>query len=232
MSSPNYIDYPRINGFADPNLRTIAYPKDVIIASPPKSQFQNPFKQQNAKESKKKPKESKKSKTNNTRHQQAQPVMAMDIRNNNMSHVNYAYDNDKTYDLIAPENNIHMQSQDDLFQKSSQTCSEEFLIQSQYHNNQLKLGRKESAQHIPHSFEKHMVKNFQNLTTNSSPTGTYSLDTSIETTNQNSKYTDSTSIFTDTHSLKDEDAWLPILNIAEEEVFFISLKDFSFIKFT
>lgn len=146
----------------------------------------------------------------------------MDTRTNNMSHVNYAYDNDRTYDLIAPENNIHTQSQDDLFQKSSQTCSEEFLIQSQYHNNQLKLGRKESAQHIPHSFEKHMVKNFQNLTTNSSPTGTYSLDTSIETTNQNSKYTDSTSICTDTHSLKDEDAWLPILNIAEEEVFFIA----------
>ena len=32
---------------------------------------------------------------------------------------------------------------------------------------------------------------------------------------------ESTSVCTDSHSLKDEDAWLPILNIAEEEVYFI-----------
>lgn len=110
--------------------------------------------------------------------------------------------------------------QDDVFQqRSSQSHSDEFLIEShmnqQNGNYNIKLGRKESAQHIPQSFERHMAKNFQNLTTNSSPSGSYSLDTSIE--NQNSKYTDSTSICTD-HSLKDEDAWLPILNIAEEEV--------------
>ena len=103
----------------------------------------------------------------------------------------------------------------ELFQSNSQTHSDDFLIESQLQNFQ--LGRRESAQHIPQSFERQMAKNFQNLTTNSSPTGTYSLDTSIETSNQNSKYTDSTSICTD-HSLKDEDAWLPILNIAEEEV--------------
>jgi len=86
------------------------------------------------------------------------------------------------------------------------------------HRNNIKLGRKDSAQHIPQSFERNMAKNLKNLTTNSSPSGSYSLDTSIETSiNLNSKYTDSTSICTD-HSLKDEDAWLPILTIAEEEV--------------
>jgi len=110
------------------------------------------------------------------------------------------------------------QSQEELFQQNIHTHSDEFLIESQMHRNNIKLGRKDSAQHIPQSFERNMAKNLKNLTTNSSPSGSYSLDTSIETSiNLNSKYTDSTSICTD-HSLKDEDAWLPILTIAEEEV--------------
>ncbi len=237
LSSPNYIDYPRLNGHTDPHLRTIAYPCDVIISSPPKNQFKNIFRQQ---PNSKKPK-SKSEKQLKKDHLKT-PVIILDkeytsekTKQQTNSHVNYAYDNEIMFSAPAQTSQIQNvqsdnlskvqpffwkgeQSQEELFQQNIHTHSDEFLIESQMHRNNIKLGRKDSAQHIPQSFERNMAKNLKNLTTNSSPSGSYSLDTSIETSiNLNSKYTDSTSICTD-HSLKDEDAWLPILTIAEEEV--------------
>ncbi len=242
LSSPNYIDYPRINGHTDPHLRTIAYPRDVVISSSPKNHFKNIFRQQpNSKKSKSKTDKNVK-KDNRTKNLKS-PVIILDKeytneknkQQQNNSHVNYAYDSEIMFSTpaqIVQSENVKSEksskiqpffwkaehSQEELFQQNIHTHSDEFLIESQMHKNNIKIGRKDSALHIPQSFERNMVKNLKNLTTNSSPSGTYSLDTSIENSiNQNSKYTDSTSICTD-HSLKDEDAWLPILNIAEEEV--------------
>ena len=56
---------------------------------------------------------------------------------------------------------------------------------------------------IPHSFEKHMAINFHNLTFNSSPANSTSLETGSDLINHYSKYTDTTSISTE-QSLKDE----------------------------
>lgn len=228
-TSSNNIDFPRPNSNPNSHLKPNAYTRDVIISSQPtKCHFKGYF----GNDRKKKLKESSK-KTDALKSKPGQPMkVEVPIELNLNSHVNFAYDNEILFDAMKPgelkshiiaektamnpyfaKNNID----NEYFQSSSQTHSDDFLIESQLQNFQ--LGRRESAQHIPQSFERQMAKNFQNLTTNSSPTDSYSLDTSIETSNQNSKYTDSTSICTD-HSLKDEDAWLPILNIAEEEVCF------------
>ncbi len=154
---------------------------------------------------------------------------------NNKIAINSYEDIDKMNSKIQPFFWQQALNHEDIHQGMFQTTpapahSQEFLIESsdlrnQYHHHQnyhnptqnIKLNRRESAQFIPQSFERQMARNFQHLTNNSSPTNSCSLDTSIENSNQNSKYTDSTSVCTD-HSLKDEDAWLPILNIAEEEV--------------
>lgn len=105
--------------------------------------------------------------------------------------------------------------------------------------------KRESSQLLPQSIEKQMAKNFQSIKptfpgmmTDSVMMIPSSLETSIENNNTNnnnnhnntysnihpatSKYTDSTSLpySSAEQSLKDEDAWLPILTIAEEQVRF------------
>lgn len=100
-----------------------------------------------------------------------------------------------------------------------------------YKNNERKLEVAKIINNIPFSFEKQMARNFHNLTYNSSPGNSTSLETgSSEFINRYSKYTDTTSISSANQSLKDEDAWLPILNLAEEQVihFFFKFKLLSF----
>lgn len=98
-----------------------------------------------------------------------------------------------------------------------------------YKNNERKLEVAKIINNIPFSFEKQMAKNFHNLTCNSSPANSSSLETgSSEFFNRYSKYTDTTSISTN-QSLKDEDAWLPILNLAEEQVIFLTYLNLFFL---
>ena len=87
-----------------------------------------------------------------------------------------------------------------------------------HHKSDLfKNQRRLDTHSIPQSLEKQMARNLQNLTNNSSPANSTTLETGSDFINRYSKYTDSTSISTE-HSLRDEDAWLPILNLAEEQV--------------
>ena len=118
------------------------------------------------------------------------------------------------------------------------TYSSQLPFETQSANNIINVNnisnvnvRRESSQHLPQSIEKQMARNLQHLThlpqasnnTNTNNNNTSSHEMSIENTNLTSKYTDSTSLPSVDQSLKDEDAWLPILNIVEEQVnnFFI-----------
>jgi hypothetical protein len=105
------------------------------------------------------------------------------------------------------------------------------LIRNSIRENRVLNLKRESSQLLPHSIERQMARNFQNIkaTTTAVPVAvkypdvsvnSSSLETSIENNNHISKYTDSTSLPSNSAelSLKDEDAWLPILNIAEEQV--------------
>jgi hypothetical protein len=109
----------------------------------------------------------------------------------------------------------------------------------------LRKDNKSSTQHLPLSIEKQLVNNFKNLNnqkgvilldaslnnnsinynntlTEQLSFETISIDNSsssshYHTTNNYSRYSDTISLETN-HSLNDEDAWLPILNIVEEQV--------------
>jgi hypothetical protein len=91
-------------------------------------------------------------------------------------------------------------------------------ISSHLVRQQQQQHHQKSKHNLPQSIEKPMVHNFQNMKQISSVS--YQID--MNDFNNLSKITDtdSTSLQSTTseHSLRDEDAWLPILSIAEEEV--------------
>ena len=87
--------------------------------------------------------------------------------------------------------------------------------------------RKDNSQHLPQSIEKPMAKNFKSLNVGVPPKAVPdSEEESSSAHSQASKgqgheetrHNDSTSLSITDQSLRDEDAWLPILNIAEEQV--------------
>jgi hypothetical protein len=85
--------------------------------------------------------------------------------------------------------------------------------------------RRESSQHLPQSIEKQMARNLQHLkhlpqASHNDNNNQISSSHEVSIENTTSKYTDNTSLPSTDQSLKDEDAWLPILNIVEEQVNF------------
>ena len=95
--------------------------------------------------------------------------------------------------------------------------------------------RKDNSQHLPQSIEKPMAKNFKNMNIGLPPNAVpdsdeetsqsqpikIDLKSSVQVKPDNdmdNRINDSTSLSITDQSLRDEDAWLPILNIAEEQV--------------
>jgi hypothetical protein len=126
--------------------------------------------------------------------------------------------------LNSKSNNVNNLEKNDIYQTKESTSgnSKEFLVELVRAATETRMAniRKENSQHLPPSIEKQMAKNFKSLSFNPSPTISSSFELSVENNNHHSKCTDTTSLCTD-QSLKDEDAWLPILNIAEEQVNYI-----------
>ncbi len=148
------------------------------------------------------------------------------------SHINYGYNltfnsdmllnEDDTFKRIVPNQQSSMSFRDseanNEFNLRAFWKNENNLDNIIHHKSDLfKNQRRADSHSIPHSFEKQMAMNLHNLTYNSSPANSTTLETGSDFINRYSKYTDSTSISTE-HSLRDEDAWLPILNLAEAEV--------------
>ena len=77
---------------------------------------------------------------------------------------------------------------------------------------------RESSQLLPQSIEKQMAKNLQSLKFTSNIANSASC---LDNCNQISKFTEGTSLPTgNEQQLRDEDAWLPILNLVQEQVKF------------
>jgi len=142
------------------------------------------------------------------------------------THINYAYNlTFNSSDTVYNNNNNNNKTKLQV-QKSSTTTEldnhnsknsfnlKAFWKNSEHNNtnldnkindrNKKKLEVAKIINNIPHSFEKHMAINFHNLTYNSSPANSNSLETGSDFINHYSKYTDSTSISTEQQSLKDE----------------------------
>ncbi len=78
---------------------------------------------------------------------------------------------------------------------------------------------RESSQLLPQSIEKQMAKNLQSLKFTSNIANSASC---LDNCNQISKYTEGTSLPAgNEQQLRDEDAWLPILNLVQEQVIFL-----------
>ena len=150
------------------------------------------------------------------------------------SHINYGYNltfnsdmllnEEDTFKKIAPNQQSSISSRDAKADNKSEFNLKAFwknennLDNIIHHKSDLyKNQRRLDTHSIPQSLEKQMAMNLHNLTYNSSPANSTTLETGSDFINRYSKYTDSTSISTE-HSLRDEDAWLPILNLAEEQV--------------
>lgn len=93
--------------------------------------------------------------------------------------------------------------------------------------------RKDNSQHLPQSIEKPMAKNFKSMNVGVPPKAVPDSSEEESSSSSSSSKTevaerqeaaaadrnnDSTSLSITDQSLRDEDAWLPILNIAEEQV--------------
>lgn len=156
--------------------------------------------------------------------------------NNNEQQATYANAKPTNVARASSSNGPVVQVQTRKASFSIQNLNE--LIRNSIKENRVFNLKRESSQLLPHSIERQMAKNFQNIKTTSTAVPvaakypdaqvthhnhhqpSSSLETSIENNNHISKYTDSTSLPSNTEqSLKDEDAWLPILNIAEEQVY-------------
>jgi hypothetical protein len=197
-------EYPRLNNY-NSNLNTISYPRELIMIS-----------------------KGQKNTTSTINIRGDDNSSEMNSHNNRNSehfaehtHINYAYN--LTFNSSDTVNNNKTKLQ---VQKSSTTTEldnnnsrNSFNLKAFWKNNEHKntnLDNKISDRNkkklevakiinnIPHSFEKHMAINFHNLTYNSSPANSNSLETGSDFINHYSKYTDSTSISTEQQSLKDE----------------------------
>lgn len=218
-------EYPRLNHY-NSKLNTISYPRELIIASSPIKKLYRAA-EASVNESEQELQSDASSRKNSEQYAEH-------------SHVNYGYN--LTFDSDLPfesntynkNNNTNHYNQNKLsvssidsnnfnlkaFWKNEKNLDNIIHQKSDMYERRLELAK--IVNNIPHSFEKQMARNFHNLTGNSSsPINSASLETgSSDFINRYSKYTDTTSISTN-QSLKDEDAWLPILNLAEEQVIYI-----------
>lgn len=80
--------------------------------------------------------------------------------------------------------------------------------------------RRESSQLLPQSIEKHLVKNLQNFSVDAISTVCSSSEYNYD---NNKKYFISKEYHSvNDYNLKDEDAWVPILVLAEEQVIMLT----------
>lgn len=173
---------------------------------------------------------------------------AVGFFNKNTPHVNYAYNStinsqfslDTTYSIYKPPrllpSNIlkkpilsHLKISTNASHQNKQQQSNEQLIdkcekQFDLGNLQVINGKiqnkanliRESSQLLPQSIEKQMVKNLQSLKFTSNLASSSS---SLENGNQVAKFTElPAQPIQPEQQLKDEDAWLPIMAIVQEQI--------------
>lgn len=120
----------------------------------------------------------------------------------NKSHVNYGY---------------NMSLSDEPFYLDKQK-SELKATNSTNEQTNLANVRRDSSQLLPHSMEKHLVKNLQNLSVDAVSTVCSSTEYNYDNNNHYLKSKEYHPV--NDYNLRDEDAWVPILVLAEEQVDF------------
>lgn len=118
----------------------------------------------------------------------------------NKSHVNYAYN------VSVSDEPFYLDKQKNELKTKNFTNEQKFSANI----------RRESSQLLPQSIEKHLVKNLQNFSADAVSTICSSSEYNYDNNKHYLKSKDYQSL--NDYNLKDEDAWVPILVLAEEQV--------------